>query len=112
MFSAIEGADREDISDYLNGFERPLKEIIKDTLIDEIDELINSKKSKIDNELFSIDDLEISLVDILNNLDYASLIDQFLREEPDNDYRSHGSGQSGYEEVHKMFNREYSCVKF
>lgn len=107
VFNAIRKADREDKKNYFNDFEDQLKRTVMNSIINEIDELIGSKKNEIDNELFSIKYLDISSEDILDQLDYTSQIDEFFREEPDYDYRDHSSGKSGYEEVHKIFNREY-----
>lgn len=103
----INNAEQEDIYNYLHGIENPLRRTIEDSIIAEIEESIESKKGEIDNELFSIDSLDISSEDILAQLDYTSQIDDCLRDEPDYDYKDRSSGKSGYEEVHKLFNRDY-----
>lgn len=106
--STINNADREDISEYYNGHEYPLTRMVKDSITQEIDDIIDNKKDEIDTELFSVDELEISSKDILEQLDYTSQIEEFFREEPDYDYEDRSSSSNGYEEVHEIFNREYS----
>ena len=109
VYNAINEADEEDRRNYLSGDESPLRTVVKNSVMTEIETVIENKKNEIDNELFSIDELNIFSEDIIDQLDYNSQIDEFFRPEPDDDdRRDYGTGKNSYEEVHKMFNREYS----
>ncbi|MEN6351206.1 MAG: hypothetical protein ABFD08_17655 [Syntrophomonas sp.] len=101
---------QEIVDNTLIGYDRYtdyLDDIVKESLANEIEILLEEKKKELDNELFLVSELVISSDYVINVIDYLSPIEAHFRYEPDDDDRDYRFGYSSYEEVHKIFNREY-----